>query len=68
LAASLEQRTHFLRAPCTVRDALNIEAPKENIWGELSGPETATIVAWLFAQKELNLTTVENAGSWDNTL
>ncbi|CAH0000091.1 unnamed protein product [Clonostachys byssicola] len=68
LAASLKQRTPLPRAPCTVRDALNIEAPKENIWGELSGPETADIVAWLFAQKDLNLTTVENAGSWDNTL
>ena len=45
-----------------------ITAPKANPWGALTDTETAAVVEWLFAQEDLNLTTTENAGSWDNTV
>ncbi|CAI6089956.1 unnamed protein product [Clonostachys chloroleuca] len=68
LGASIEKRAHFPREACDVKSALDIEAPKENLWAELSEPEAVSVVEWLFAQPDLNLTTAEDAGSWDNTL
>lgn len=53
---------------CVPHDPLDIEAPKDNIWGGLTGPEAAGVTQWLFAQTELNLTLSENATSWDNTM
>ncbi len=53
---------------CPDTPAISVKAPKENVWGELSGPDAAAVVAFLFAQSELNLTTTNNATGWDNTL
>lgn len=55
-------------ASCTEAPATTIKAPKSNIWGQLTNDEAASVVAWLFAQEDLNLTTSEDAGAWDNTV
>lgn len=55
-------------ADCVVHDPNDVDAPKENIWSGLTGPEAAGVTEWLFAQTELNLTQSENATSWDNTM
>lgn len=54
-------------SPCTVGSTA-VQAPKANPWKSLSNEETAAIVEWLFAQKDLNLTTTEEATNWDNTM
>lgn len=67
--ASIDKRWDLnQRDTCVVKDALDIEAPKENIWGGLTEPEAVSVVHWLFAQPDLNLTITDDAGSWDNTL
>lgn len=43
-------------------------APKDNIWNFLSNDEAAGIIAFLHSQTELNLTAVNDAGDWDNTI
>lgn len=53
---------------CVVQTAASVEAPGENIWGGLTDNEAASVVHWLFAQPELNLTSMEDAGDWDNVL
>jgi primary-amine oxidase len=53
---------------CVVQNAQKTEAPKKNIWGTLTGEEASGVVAWLFAQPDLNLTVSEKAGNWDNTM
>lgn len=68
LGASLDKRGEEPKEDCMVKSALDIDAPKENIWGGLSQAEAAGVAAWLFAQGDLNLTASEDAGSWDNTL
>ncbi|KUL83286.1 hypothetical protein ZTR_09131 [Talaromyces verruculosus] len=45
-----------------------IKPPKDNVWDGLTGEETASVVKWLFQQTDLNLTTSEKAGEWDNTI
>ncbi|KAL3467115.1 copper amine oxidase [Aspergillus heterothallicus] len=45
-----------------------INAPKENVWYGLTDDETAAVAKWLFGRPELNLTTSEDAGEWDNTI
>jgi len=45
-----------------------IDAPKPNVWGELTGPETESLIEWMLAQPDLNLTLSEEAGSWDNSM
>lgn len=45
-----------------------VTAPKLNVFRDLSPPEVAGVAQWLFAQKDLNLTTSEGAGEWDNTV
>ncbi|KAL2800214.1 copper amine oxidase [Aspergillus keveii] len=45
-----------------------INAPKENVWYGLTDDETADVAKWLFGRPELNLTTSEIAGEWDNTI
>ena len=53
---------------CAESLAATIKAPKTNIWAQLSNDEAASVVAWLFAQEDLNLTTSDDAGAWDNTV
>ena len=45
-----------------------ILAPAENIWLGLTDDEAASVTTWLFAQVDLNLTTTELAGEWDNAV
>ncbi len=56
------------RDPCPETAAKAITAPKKNVWGELADVDAAAVVAFLFAQPELNLTLSENATEWDNTV
>jgi primary-amine oxidase len=53
---------------CAEALATTITAPYTNVWGELTDAEAASVVSWLFAQPELNLTTTENSTAWDNTV
>ncbi|KAF1812382.1 membrane copper amine oxidase [Eremomyces bilateralis CBS 781.70] len=53
---------------CVAPVVQTITAPKENIFAGLSDVEAASVVAFLFDQKTLNLTTSDEAGSWDNTI
>ena len=53
---------------CAETLTTQIKAPKANPWAPLTNVETASVVEWLFAQADLNLTVVENATSWDNSM
>lgn len=53
---------------CVPHDPMDIEAPKDNIWGGLTNVEAAGVTQWLFAQPEMNLTLSDNATSWDNKM
>lgn len=48
--------------------APQVTAPKSNIWNSLSFDEAASIKAYLHSQSSLNLTSVEDASEWDNTI
>nr|XP_018261712.1 uncharacterized protein I303_06153 [Kwoniella dejecticola CBS 10117]OBR83870.1 hypothetical protein I303_06153 [Kwoniella dejecticola CBS 10117] len=43
-------------------------APKHNIWNSLSNDEAADVIGFLHSQDDLNLTAVDDAGAWDNTI
>ncbi|WRT68621.1 uncharacterized protein IL334_005599 [Kwoniella shivajii] len=43
-------------------------APKDNIWNVLSNDEAADVISFLHSKDDLNLTSVDDAGSWDNTI
>ncbi|EIM84675.1 copper amine oxidase [Stereum hirsutum FP-91666 SS1] len=43
-------------------------APKSNVWKALSNDEAAGVIELLHAQDWLNLTSAEDAGTWDNTI
>lgn len=66
LSAAMEKRA--VNTTCDTKEALLTTAPKANVWGSLTGEEASSVVHWLFAQPELNLTIMDDAGSWDNTL
>lgn len=53
---------------CSESAARTVSAPKQNVWGGLTDEEAASVVSWLFAQPDLNLTVSENATEWDNTM
>lgn len=53
---------------CAAPGSQAIDAPYTNVWGGLTGEETASIAAWLFSQPQFNLTVTEEAGDWDNSL
>ncbi|KAG9123312.1 hypothetical protein FRC07_015107 [Ceratobasidium sp. 392] len=55
-------------ATCPVDGALSTTAPKTNIWAPLSRSDTQKVQDWVYGQKELNLTRMENATMSDNTL
>ena len=55
-------------ASCVESNATKITAPYTNVWEELSNDEAAGVVKWLFQQPDLNLTTSDDAGEWDNTI
>jgi primary-amine oxidase len=72
---SSQHITHQSRAyanqyasPCQATPPQEINAPKENVWYGLTDDETADVAKWLFGRPELNLTSTENAGEWDNTM
>lgn len=69
LSSALGSRSYNETEPdCVVKSALDIQSPKENVWGTLTGPEAAGVVQWLFVQPDLNLTATEDAGNWDNSM
>ncbi|WVR09406.1 hypothetical protein IAU60_006473 [Kwoniella sp. DSM 27419] len=43
-------------------------ALRTNIWHELRNDDAAGVIAFLHNQTELNLTSVDDAGPWDNTI
>ncbi|GAA6019560.1 hypothetical protein JCM10207_003744 [Rhodosporidiobolus poonsookiae] len=45
-----------------------VSAPHKNVWKELSHKEAESVVTFLFKQEALNLTGIDDAGSWDNTI
>ncbi|KAL4807301.1 copper amine oxidase [Aspergillus unguis] len=47
---------------------LETQAPKANVWHGLTDDETADVAKWLFGRHELNLTSTDYAGEWDNTI
>ncbi|KAK4186305.1 putative copper amine oxidase [Podospora australis] len=60
------------RAPetpfCAESLTTTVKAPKDNVWGTLVDVEIASVVEWLFAQEDLNLTITDDATGWDNTI
>lgn len=46
-------------------DETSVVAPKQNVWGTLSIDEAADIVSFLHGT-DLNLTSTQDAGTWDN--
>lgn len=63
----LAQRTANTTS-CAGTAAVEITAPKSNIWDQLDDIEAAGVVSWLFAQPEFNLTVSENATAWSNSV
>jgi hypothetical protein len=50
-------------------EAPTINAPHENIWNTLTNDEVVGLLEWLHKPEQgLNLTTLEEAGAWDNTV
>lgn len=45
-----------------------VSAPKVNVFRDLTPPEVAGVAGWLFSRTDLNLTTSDTAGEWDNTI
>jgi primary-amine oxidase len=43
-------------------------APVPNVWEAFTDQEAASVAYWLFEQSDLNLTTSEKAGEWDNSV
>lgn len=65
---TVQPRNGTLPTSCAGTGATEITAPKENVWNTLDDVDAASVVSWLFAQPEFNLTVSENATSWDNTV
>ena len=53
---------------CDADATINVKAPKTNVWADLTREETTSVIAWLFDQKDLNLTAAATAGPWDNQM
>lgn len=64
----LQKRSSISSSSCIESNTTVIKPPKDNIWDGLTGEETASVVRWLFQQTDLNLTTTDKAGEWDNTM
>ena len=67
-SAGIQSRDVNETVTCAEAAATTIKAPKTNIWGSLTNDEAASVVAWLFAQEDLNLTISDNATAWDNSV
>lgn len=61
-------RNETASSSCAGAAAVEITAPKRNVWDQLKDVDAAAVVAWLFAQPEFNLTVSENATAWDNSV
>lgn len=57
-----------ITSSCAGAAAVEITAPRQNVWDQLDDVDAAGVVAWLFAQSEFNLTVSENATAWDNSM
>jgi hypothetical protein len=49
-------------------NAPSITAPKSNVWNSLTDADSTAVTKWLLAQPDLNLTSIEKAGEWDNSV
>lgn len=58
----------FPGAPICGDAAASITAPIPNVWEGFTDQEAASVAYWLFEQSDLNLTTSEKAGEWDNSV
>ncbi|KAB5578137.1 copper amine oxidase [Coniochaeta sp. 2T2.1] len=67
-SAGIQRRDVNETASCSEAAATTIKAPKTNVWGSLTNDEAASVVAWLFAQEDLNLTISDDATAWDNSV
>lgn len=65
--ARLAQRSDNTTS-CAGTGATEITAPKSNIWDQLDDVDAASVVSWLFAQPEFNLTVSEDATAWSNSV
>lgn len=61
-------RNETVSSSCAGTGAVEITAPKHNVWDQLEDIDAAGVVAWLFAQPEFNLTVSEDATPWDNSV
>ncbi|TDZ48360.1 Amiloride-sensitive amine oxidase [Colletotrichum trifolii] len=65
---------HFLKrsvvgSPVNIKPvAASIQAPRANVWRDLSDEEVHSVTKWLLGKKDLNLTDPESAGPWSNTI
>ncbi|TEA10610.1 Membrane primary amine oxidase [Colletotrichum sidae] len=65
---------HFLKrsvvgSPANIKPvAASIQAPRANVWRDLSDEEVHGVTKWLLGKKDLNLTDPESAGPWSNTI
>lgn len=46
---------------CPSDKPVNIKAPHANLWAPLSEKDTKAVEKWLYAQKDLNLTSFDDA-------
>ncbi|KAK0625529.1 copper amine oxidase [Bombardia bombarda] len=65
---AIEGERRAVETSCAETLLTTTTAPKPNPWAQLKDFETASVVEWLFAQEDLNLTISEDAGAWDNTI
>ena len=56
------------QAPVCGDAAAAVTAPVPNVWEGFTNQEAASVAYWLFEQSNLNLTTTEEAGEWDNSV
>ncbi|KAK6910889.1 hypothetical protein I203_104924 [Kwoniella mangroviensis CBS 8507] len=52
----------------TTSSSPSTTAPKDNIWISLTNDEAADVISFLHSRDDLNLTAVDDAGEWDNTI
>lgn len=63
-----QRRAAYINEGALNNDYPTVTAPKKNPWLYLSDDEAASVIAFLHDQESLNLTAVDDAGAWDNTI
>lgn len=62
----INSKRYLNSTTCVEAGLTDFKASKDNIWSGLTDDEAASVTAWLFHQKDLNLTVSDKAGDWDN--